>query len=97
MHLFLHYLLNDSQTICSTIHFSKPLMICADWSISFKAERSATVYSVTVETDIFNVAKHDLAYFSIQTNAKVNGWFYAANMQSCKCEPVYMKLICKKR
>ncbi len=26
MHLFLHYLLNDSQTIRSTIHFSKPLL-----------------------------------------------------------------------
>ncbi len=41
MHLFLPYLLNDSQTIRSTIHFSKPLLhvmlICADWSISIKA------------------------------------------------------------
>ncbi len=37
MHLFLPYLLNDSQTIRSTIHFSKPLLcvklICGDWSI----------------------------------------------------------------
>ncbi len=36
MHLFLPYLLNESQTICSTIHFSKPLLcvtlICSDWS-----------------------------------------------------------------
>ncbi len=36
MHLFLPYLLNDSQTIRSTIHFSKPLLcvtlICSDWS-----------------------------------------------------------------
>ncbi len=35
MHLFLSYLLNDSQTIRSTIHFSKPLcvtLICGDWS-----------------------------------------------------------------
>ncbi len=35
MHLFLPYLLNDSQTIRSTIHFSKPLLcvtlICGDW------------------------------------------------------------------
>ncbi len=34
MHLFLAYLLNDSQTIRSTIHFSKPLLyvtlICGD-------------------------------------------------------------------
>ncbi len=41
MHLFLPYLLNDSQTIHSMIHFSKPLLcvmlLCADWSISFKA------------------------------------------------------------
>ncbi len=41
MHLFLPYLLNDSQTIRSTINFSKPLLcvtlICGDWSISFKA------------------------------------------------------------
>ncbi len=35
MHLFLPYLLNDSQTILSMIHFSKPLLcmlICGDWS-----------------------------------------------------------------
>ncbi len=44
MHLFLPYLLNDSQTIRSTINFSKPLLcvtlICSDWSdwsITFKA------------------------------------------------------------
>ncbi len=56
MHLFLPYLLNDSQTVRSTIHFSKPLLwvtlICGDWSdwlISFKAEHSV-VYSVTGET-----------------------------------------------
>ncbi len=44
MHLFLFlYLLNDSQTIHSKIHFSKPLLcvmlICGDWCdwlISFK-------------------------------------------------------------
>ncbi len=43
MHLFLPYLLNDSQTIRSKINFSKPLLcmtlICgdwSDWSISFK-------------------------------------------------------------
>ncbi len=27
MHLLLPYLLNDSQTICSTIHFYKPLYL----------------------------------------------------------------------
>ncbi len=36
MHLFLHYLLNDSQTTRSTINFFKPLLylmlICGDWS-----------------------------------------------------------------
>ncbi len=44
MHLFLPYLLNDSQTIRSMINFYKPLLcvtlICgdwSDWSISFKA------------------------------------------------------------
>ncbi len=41
MHLFLPYLLTDSQTIRSTIYFSKPLLcvtlICSDWSSSFKA------------------------------------------------------------
>ncbi len=41
MHLFLPYLLNDSQTIRSDINFSKPLLcvtlICGDWSISFNA------------------------------------------------------------
>ncbi len=50
MHLFLPYLLNDSQTIHSTIHFSKPLLcvtlLCSDWSISFKAEHSVTLCTV---------------------------------------------------
>ncbi len=36
MHLFLPYLLNDSQTIRSMFNFSKPLLcmtlICGDWS-----------------------------------------------------------------
>ncbi len=36
LHLFLPYFLNDSQTIRSTIHFSKPLLcvmlMCGDWS-----------------------------------------------------------------
>ncbi len=59
MHLFLPYLLNDSQTIHSAINFSKPLLymtlICSDWSISFKAERSATLCpALPGETAIFN-------------------------------------------
>ncbi len=58
MHLFLPYLLNDSQTIRSTIHFSKPLLcvtlICGDWPISFKAVCSAALCTaVTRETAIF--------------------------------------------
>ncbi len=40
MHFFLPYLLNDSQTIRSTIHFSKPLvcvtLFCGDWSFNLK-------------------------------------------------------------
>ncbi len=52
MHL-LHYLLNDSQTI----HFSKPLLcvtlICADWSISFKAELSVTLCTALPWKQIF--------------------------------------------
>ncbi len=66
MHLFLLYLLNDSQTIRSTIYFSKPLLcvtlICgdwSDWSISFKAvfvivSSAALCKAVTGETAIFN-------------------------------------------
>ncbi len=68
--LFLPYLLNDSQTIRSTIHFSKPLLcvtlICgdwSDWSISFKAfdfifvSQCCYVYSITMETAILNSPK----------------------------------------
>ncbi len=47
MHLFLAYLLRDSQTIHSMIHLSKPLLcvtlLCSDWSISFKAVCSVTL------------------------------------------------------
>ncbi len=65
MHLFLPYLLNDSQKIRSTIHFSKPLLcvtlICGDWSnwsILFKAEFSAALCTaVTGETAIVNASK----------------------------------------
>ncbi len=69
MHLFLPYLLNDSQTIHSTIHFSKLLLfvtlLCSDWSNSFQC---CFVYSVTAETAIFKlqkrhlVAKNELAF-----------------------------------
>ncbi len=67
MHLFLPYLLNDSQTIRSTIHFSKPLLcvtlICGDWSISFKAvfvivSSADLCTAVTGETDIFKLQQH---------------------------------------
>ncbi len=66
MHLFLPYLLNDSQTIRSTIHFSKPLLcvtlICGDWSIGrFHLKQCLLIVSsadlctaVTGETAIFN-------------------------------------------
>ncbi len=69
MHLFLPYLLSDSQTISSTIHFSKPLLcvtlICgdwSDWSISFKAvfvivSSADLCTAVTGETAIFNAPK----------------------------------------
>ncbi len=65
MHLFLPYLLSDSQTIRSTINFSKPplcvMLICgdqSDWSISFKAERSVGLCTaVTGETAIFKPSK----------------------------------------
>ncbi len=65
MHLFLPYLLNDSQTIRSTIHFSKPLLCVmliysdwSDWLISFKAESSAALCTaITGETAIFNAPK----------------------------------------
>ncbi len=53
MHLFLPYLLNDSQTIRSTINFSKPLLyvtlICVDWSncsISFPFHKAVFVSAV---------------------------------------------------
>ncbi len=47
MHLFLPYLLNDSQTIQSAINFSKLLLcltlICGDWSISFPFHNKSSV------------------------------------------------------
>ncbi len=47
VHLFLPYLLNDSQMIRSMINFSKLLLcvtlLCSDWSFSFKAEHSVTL------------------------------------------------------
>ncbi len=50
MHLFLPYLLNDSQTIRSTIHSSKPLLcvtlICSDWS-----DWSIILVSIFVQTE----------------------------------------------
>ncbi len=47
-----------------TIHFSKPLLCvtlnCADWSISFKAERSATLCTALPWKQLF-VALHLVA------------------------------------
>ncbi len=83
MHLFLPYLLNDSQTIHSTIHFSKPLLyvtlICSDWSISFKAVFVSSVLLCVQRyqgNSYFNapkwhlVAKNELA-FSFRPTWKV--------------------------
>jgi len=69
MHLFLPYLLTDSQMIRSMIHFSKPLICvnlicgdCSDWLISFKAvvvivSSADLCTAVTGETAIFNAPK----------------------------------------
>ncbi len=51
--------------------------------------------AVTGETDIFTAPKaapsgKEWISIFIQTNVKIDWWFYAANMQSCKCEPVYI-------
>ncbi len=83
MHLFLPYLLNDSQTIRSMINFSKPLLcvtlICGDWSdcsISFKAAFvSAVLLWVIGETAIFTAPKtapsgKEWICIFIQTNVK---------------------------
>ncbi len=87
MLLFLPYLLNDSQTIRSTINYSKPLLcvtlICvdwSDWSISFKSSNcelsAALCTAVTEETAIFNAPKvapsgKEWICIFIQTNAKI--------------------------
>ncbi len=69
MVLFLPYLHKDSQTIRSTIHFSKPLLcvtlICSDWSIGLilispdKAVFSSATLCTALpgETAIFTVPK----------------------------------------
>ncbi len=69
MHLFLPYLLNDSQTIHSTIHFFKLLLcvtlLCSDWLISFKAEHSVTLCTAlpTLTLQMWNlVAKNEFAF-----------------------------------
>ncbi len=87
MHLFLPYLLNDSQTIRSTINFSKPFLcltlICSDWSDAVFVRQCCFVYSVTGETAIFNppkvhlVAKNEFA-FSFRPTRKSS--FQAGNM-----------------
>ncbi len=69
IHLFLPYLLNDSQTIHSTIHFSKLLLCVTIGRFHLKqCLQCCFVYSVTGETAIFNtpkghlVAKNELAF-----------------------------------
>ncbi len=85
MHLFSPYLLNDSQTICLTIHFSKPLLcmtlIGGDWLIVLifimpvrtdkAALVSSFVYSLSGETAIFTApsGKEWICIF-IQSKAK---------------------------
>ncbi len=83
MHLFFPYLLNDSQMIGSTIHFSKPLLCVtliygdwSDWSISYKAVFVRMCTAVTGETAIFNAPKaapsgKELICIFIQTNVKI--------------------------
>ncbi len=79
MHLFLSYLLNDSQTIHSTIHFSKPLLcvtlLCSDWSISFKAEHSVTLCTVLPWKQLQKwhlVAKNEFAFSFKPTSGRGN-------------------------
>ncbi len=82
MHLFLPYLLNNSQIICLRIHFSKTLHVCvtlicsdwSDWSISFKAAFVSVCTAFPVK--FFNapkaapISKEWICIF-IQTNAKI--------------------------
>ncbi len=93
MHLFLPYLLNDSQKIHSTIHFSKPLLCVTanlrclvDWSyLHFIWQIRFVVYRVTLETASFTApeaapsGKEWICIF-IQTNAEKTKW---AGM--CQC------------
>ncbi len=75
MHLFLPYLLNDSQMIRSMINFSKPLLcltlICGDWSdwshfhfimpvMPCLWTQCCFVYSVAGETAILQLQKRHL-------------------------------------
>ncbi len=80
MHLFLPYLLNDSQTIRSMINFSKPLLcvtlICGDWSISFKAAFVSAVLLCVQPLPIFTAPKaapsgKEWICIFIQTKAKI--------------------------
>ncbi len=75
---FLPYLLNDSQTIRSTIHFSKQLLcvmlICGDWLISFKA-----VFVKLLPLQKWHqVAKNKFA-FSFRPQAKIKVCVRATN------------------
>ncbi len=73
MHFFLPYLLNDSQTIRSTIHFSKLLLcvtlICGDWSISFKAVFVS--FRAVFDTPKAAPSGKEWICMFIQTNAKI--------------------------
>ncbi len=93
MHLFLPYLLNDSQTIHSTIHFSKPLLyvtlICSDWSISFKAVFVSSVLLCVQRyqgNSYFNAPKvapsgKEWISIFIQTNVKSDWWSVFPGLQ----------------
>ncbi len=87
LHLFLPYLVNDSQTISLTIHFPKPILcvtlICGDWfnwsvSLTFHnkssvCEGSAALFiSITGETAILKLQKRHLVAIVTPNRLLVN-------------------------
>ncbi len=81
IHLFLPYLLNDSQRTRSTINFSKPIICvtlkCGDWSdwwISFKA-----VFVIVSSADLCTTIIGEMAIFNAP-KAAPNGNKSAGNM-----------------